>query len=164
MKATALAMIACAVMAACGCVERKMMIRSEPEGAPVWVNEACAGTTPLEYPFAFYGTSGIRVGPLRDPQDRLLFKEAQVTYKADAPWYETFPIDFFFEVLWPGTLTDVHQVPEVKLQPAPPAEAKANPQEVQDLIKRAENFRTRALEPVPDEPPAQQPVSPRPPG
>jgi len=151
MKVRALLMLVCAA-AACGCVERKMMIRSEPAGAPVWVNDAYAGTTPLEYRFAFYGTSGIRVGPVRDAQDKLLFQEAQVNYEADAPWYETFPIDFFFEVLWPGKLTDVHEVPEVKLPAAPPTEAQVPPPQVQALIKRGEDFRKRALAPVPDDP------------
>ncbi len=150
MKVRALLMLVCAA-AACGCVERKMMIRSEPEGAPVWVNDAYAGTTPLEHHFAFYGTSGIRVGPIRDAEDRLLFQEAKTEYDAAAPWYETFPIDFFAEVLWPGTLTDVHEVPEVKLPPAPPAAEQVDPEQVQSLLKRGEDFRQRALEPVPDD-------------
>jgi hypothetical protein len=151
MRATGCLLLACA-LAACGCVERKMMIRSEPEGAPVWVNETYAGTTPLEYKFAFYGVHGIRVGPVRDEKDRLLFQEAHVNYEADGPWYETFPIDFFFEVIWPGTLTDTHLVPDIKLPLAPAATKEANPAEVQALRDRAEAFRKRALEPVPDEP------------
>ena len=151
MKIRALLVLMCAA-AACGCVERKMMIRSEPEGAPVWVNEAYAGVTPLEHHFSFYGTYGIRVGPIRDAQDRLLFQEAQVRYDAEAPWYETIPIDFFAEVLWPGTLQDVHEVPGIKLPAAPPVAEQIDPAKVQSLLKRGQEFRQKALEPVPDDP------------
>jgi hypothetical protein len=108
--------------------------------------------TPLEYPFAFYGTSSIRVGPVRDARDRLVFQESRVTYEADAPWFETFPIDFFFEVLYPGTMTDAHEVPEITLPPAKPVAQEVDPQEVQELIERGTEFRKRALEPVPDDP------------
>ena len=51
-----------------GCVERKMYIRSEPGGAPVWLDETYAGVTPLEHPFVHYGVRRVRVGPLRDEQ------------------------------------------------------------------------------------------------
>jgi len=137
---------------ACGCVERRMVIRSRPAGAPVWVNEAYAGVTPLEHPFAHYGVSSIRVGPVRDAEDRLLFHEAQVLYEAEAPWFEKFPIDFFFEVLYPGTMTDVHEVPEVELVPAKELTEEEVAPRVESVLKSAEEFRRRALEPVPDAP------------
>ncbi len=154
MKIRALLVLMCAA-AACGCVERKLMIRSEPEGAPVWVNEAYAGVTPLEYHFAFYGTNGIRVGPIRDAQDKLLYHEVQTRYAARAPWYEIIPIDFFVEVLWPFTVTDVHEVPEIKLPPAPPVPEQVDPAQVKSLMERGEEFRQKALEPVPDDPAGQ---------
>lgn len=143
------------VALACGCVERTMVIRSDPPGAPVWVNEDYAGTTPLVHPFAFYGTSSVRVGPVRDEKDNLLYHETQVLYDAEAPWYETIPIDFLAEVLYPGTLKDVHEVPEIKLPAAKPAEAEVDEQQVQQVLQKAEQFRERALEPVPDTPSGQ---------
>ena len=165
-------MLVCGVAAACGCVERKMVIRSDPPGAPVWINEAYAGTTPVEHPFAFYGVNGIRVGPIRDSQDRLVYDEAVVRYETKAPWYETFPIDFFFEVLDPHTLTDVHMVPEITLPRATPPAEQMDEQKMKEVLDKGTEFRKRALQPVPDEPltkpaaPAKPatPVTPRPPG
>lgn len=166
MSARALLLLVCGVAAACGCVERKMLIRSDPPGAPVWVNETYAGITPVEFPFVFYGVNGIRVGPMRDKQDRLVWEETSVLFAAKQPWYEGFPIDFFFEVLYPFTRTDVQTVPEIKLLPAKPPEEKVDEERMKALHDKATEFRKRALQPVPEEPvtKTEPPVSPRPPG
>ena len=47
-----------------GCVERKFMIRSEPEGARVRVNGVLRGVTPLEIPFNDYGVVRLETEPL----------------------------------------------------------------------------------------------------
>jgi hypothetical protein len=137
-----------------GCVERKMVIRSEPAGAPVWVNEQYAGTTPLEHPFAHYGVNGLRVGPLRDRDDKITHLEVESTYDAVHPWYETIGIDFFAEVLYPGKLTDVHEVPVVVLPSAAEQPQQDLDRASDELIERADEYRQRALTPVPEGPPS----------
>lgn len=130
-----------------------MLVRSEPPGAPVWIDGHYVGVTPLEHGFAHYGTSQLRVGPLRDEHDRLQYAEQARLVEIEAPWYETFPIDFVFEVLLPVRLVDEHDAGEFVLEPAgdqPPAEGR-----VEDIRARAEAFRSRALAPIPEEPPAQ---------
>ncbi len=132
----------------CGCVERTLLIESKPAGAPVWVNEHYVGVTPLEHSFAHYGVNGIRVGPVRNERDEVQYLSRQLSYDADAPWYQTFPLDFVFEVLYPGTLRDVHRVPFVELPPA--GKPTYDEADMQQLLERAEDYRSRSLQPVPD--------------
>lgn len=86
-----------------GCVERTLVIRSEPSGARVVVNGRPAGVTPVTFPFETYGTFEV-VARLRG-HHRL---RAEVPAKA--PWYEHIPMDYFVESLWPFTVHDVHEV------------------------------------------------------
>lgn len=87
MRATtaAAALLTVSLIVACGCVERRINIRSDPartqvkllgtdvkdartwvEGAPVWVDEEYVGLTPVSYRFSHYGRRRIRVGPIRE--------------------------------------------------------------------------------------------------
>lgn len=148
-----------ALLAGAGCVERKMLIRSEPSGVPVWVDERYAGTTlpdgPLEYPFAHYGTRRIRVGPLRDENEKLVYHEMQRVVDIEPPWYETFPIDFFFEVLLPWRLTDEHVLPVFALKKAEEGPQRYDRERIQELREQAEAFRERALRTIPEEAPSE---------
>ena len=137
-----------------GCVERKMLIRSDPPGAPVWVDEQCVGDTPLEYPFAHYGARRVRVGPVRDADGNVEYTEKERVALIEAPWYETFPLDFFFEVVYPGRLTDVHDLGVFELEPVGADPERHGPERVQQVLDRAEEFRKRALSSVPEEAPA----------
>lgn len=146
------------MLAVAGCVERKMYIRSEPTGAPVWLDEAYAGDTPVEHSFVHYGLRRVRVGPLRDEEGLLTHLEQEVEWEVEPPWYEAFPIDFFFEVLYPTMLVDEHELPLVVLPEVPiltldevDAQAEA---ETAELIKRAAKFREEALSGIPEEAPA----------
>ncbi|MFW6188839.1 MAG: PEGA domain-containing protein [Planctomycetota bacterium] len=154
MRNTALLVLALGVLA-CGCVERRLLIRSDPPGAPVRVNEKRVGRTPVDYDFAHYGTSSIRVGPIRDEQDRITHLEQTKTYRAEAPWYETFPIDFFFEVLYPGRLVDEHRVPRFDLVAEAEHTSRYEKEGPRPLLERARSYRERALSPVPEEAPAE---------
>lgn len=95
------------------CVERGLVVRSDPPGARIFLDGAPRGETPAAIPFTYYGTREV---VLRAPGR----KTKRVVVHLDAPWYELMPIDFFAEVLWPGTIRDEHVV-EVVLEPAPPA-------------------------------------------
>jgi hypothetical protein len=70
-----------------GCIQRTLVITSEPEGAIVWLNDVEVGRTPLETGFTFYGNYDVRL--------RKEGYEPLVTHKvASTPLYEYPPIDF----------------------------------------------------------------------
>jgi len=145
-----IAVMALAGLAAAGCVERRLLIRSEPAGAPVWIDEVRVGQTPLTYSFTHYGERRIRVGPLRDEADTLTYTETEGIVRLAAPWYERFPLGFFAEVLWPAKLTDEHRV-AFELQPASAGARHYGEERAREEVKRAEEFRQKALSPVPEE-------------
>ena len=157
-----------------GCVERKMLIRSDPPGAPVWVDEKAVlqselseqkvpfearpapeaetliATTPIEYPFKHYGCRRVRVGPIRDEADKVLFLATEREVDIVPPWYQKFPIDFFVEVLWPWTLVDTHVIEIQLTRPSPPP-ALSEEERAEAVVREAEEFREKALHPTPEE-------------
>jgi hypothetical protein len=80
------------IVAITGCVERKLTVNSEPEGALVYLNNLEVGRTPITREFTWYGNADVQ-----------LRKEGYATLKTDkqitAPWWQWPPIDFFAEVL-----------------------------------------------------------------
>jgi hypothetical protein len=134
-----------------GCVERKLIIESDPPGAPVYVDEDFAGVTPLDYPFAHYGTRSVRVGPIRNEHGRVTHLEAERVFDIDWPYYQAFPLDFFYEVLYPETLVDEHRLPAFVLEPVESDESTAT-LSIDELRDKANVFRRRALTQVPEEP------------
>lgn len=74
----------CAAATLAGCVERRIMITSEPTDALVYLNDLEVGRTPLEVDFTYFGVYDIRI--------RKEGYEPLVTSReAEAPFYE-----------WPG--------------------------------------------------------------
>ncbi len=144
------ALLAVVLLAGAGCVERMMFIRSDPPGAPVWVDEQYVGLTPVEHEFAHYGWRRVRVGPIRDEQDKVRWREQQRVVQVPAPWYETFPLDFFFEVIYPFRLSDVHELAAFELVPGRSADQPYSEQDTEQLLRQAEEFRRNALTPVPE--------------
>jgi len=131
----------------CGCVERKMLIRSDPSGAPVWIDEKSVGTSPVDYTFIHYGRRRIRVGPIRDEEDKVAYPAVEREVEIVAPWYQKFPTDFFFEVLYPRTLVDEH---EIRITLTPAAELPPGKEGEAEILDRAEEFREGALAPPPE--------------
>ncbi len=86
-----------------GCVERTLIIRSDPVGAEVIVNGEPSGLTPVRIPFHTYGTFEVIAS---HPGHHRLREAVPVK----PPWYETMPLDFFVENLWPFTVRDDHAV------------------------------------------------------
>jgi len=94
---------------ALGCVERKLHIRTEPEGAVVAVNGTEIGTTPLEWPFHHYGSVRVTF--------RLKGHETeQRIVKLKMPWYEYPFLDLFSDVVIPTTIENDHYV-EITMRP-----------------------------------------------
>ncbi len=92
-----------------GCVERSLLIRTEPQGARVFLNGQDKGVTPAEIPFDFYGTWDLQIrmeeNELRGSRS---LKPIREKVRLSRPWHQVFPLDFFSEVLWPGTISVEH--------------------------------------------------------
>ena len=95
--------IAVAGMALGGCVERRLVIGSDPEGALVLLNDHEIGRTPISVPITWYGDYDIRlryeknVGTAEDPKLVRYYLHAHQT--TVAPWYEIIPLDLAAELL-----------------------------------------------------------------
>ena len=77
-------------MLCCGCVQRRMIIRSIPEGAFVMVDGQSVGSTPLSVPYTYYGTRDIKL-------ERDGYKTINVQQRFDPQWYQTFPVSLLSE-------------------------------------------------------------------
>jgi hypothetical protein len=75
-----------------GCVERRLTVTSEPEGALAYLNNQEIGRTPVTRDFNWYGNFDVQ-----------LRKEGYQTRKTSkhvtAPWWQWPPIDLLAEVL-----------------------------------------------------------------
>lgn len=137
------AVAAASLLGAAGCVERKMLLRSDPPGAMITLDgQALEKRTPAEVPFDFGGTRAVT---LSLPGHRVLETTAELT----DPWFTYFPLDLGAEFLWPGTIEDV-QTFDWKLEPYAPqltpdlkAEAKKR---LSELKLRAEEYRAGGSE------------------
>jgi hypothetical protein len=124
-----------------GCVERRMMIRSDPPGARVYVDDYDVGVTPTSASFTYYGRRKIRL--VKDGYETLT-----VLQPVWPPWYEVPPLDFFSENLVPGQLRD-QRVFTYQLRPQVLVQT-------DQLLARAEQLRRGAQPAVPGQamPPA----------
>ncbi len=149
-QAAVLAAAVITAVAASGCVQRRMTIRSNPPGALVYVDDYQIGTTPVSHDFVYYGTRKIRL--VKDGYETLTVRQP-----FPMPWYEIFPLDFVTENLIPWEIRDERAV-ELAMQPAA-----STPPEL--VVARAEQVRLAAgsLPPVAARSiPQQIPASPPP--
>lgn len=125
-----------------GCVERILQVRSDPSEASVYINGEPAGATPLEHSFDHYGTFEVAL------HAKGYFSQRVLKF-VGPPWYETFPLDFFSELIVPWTIRDTHTV-EVRMLSLPEDVQKGRvDSERQDLKKKAAALR-EILEPEQD--------------
>lgn len=127
-----------------GCVERKLTIGSDPEGAILLLNDVEVGRTPVTVPFTWYGDYDVRLRyekKLGTPEDPKIVRYYLHTHRQTVtPWFETIGVDLFAD-LSPQTYVD-HQVwafaiPEVEEPTDPEAVKRADA----DLIKRAQDMK-----------------------
>ena len=90
-------------MALTGCVRRRLMVRSNPPGAMVYVDNQPVGTTPCATDFIYYGTREIRL--IKPGYETLTVKQP-----IPAPWYEIPPLDFISENVFPQKIQDYRTV------------------------------------------------------
>jgi len=123
-----------ACLLATGCVQRRMMIRSNPPGATLYVDDYEIGVTPIAVDFTYYGTRKIRL--VKDGYETLT-----ILQPVPPPWYEIVPLDFFAENVVPGELRDWREF-AYQLRPqivVPPDQ----------LLSRAEQLRRSQPQPLP---------------
>lgn len=97
----------CLALAVCtllpGCLRRRLMVRSNPPGAMVYVDNQPIGTTPCATDFVYYGTREIR---LVKPG----YETLTVNQPIPVPWFEIPPIDFVSENVVPNKIQDYRTV------------------------------------------------------
>ena len=74
----------------CGCVQRRLIIRSVPEGAFVQIDGQSVGATPLSVPYTYSGTRDIKL-------ERDGYRTINVQQRIDPKWYQTFPASLISE-------------------------------------------------------------------
>jgi hypothetical protein len=82
-----------------GCVQRRFLIRSQPEGALATIDHQTIGLTPVSVPFTYYGTREIQL-------EKDGYKTVKVKQRFRPPWYGTFPVSLITENFWPRELRD----------------------------------------------------------
>ena len=120
-------MLACFICS--GCIERTLVIESDPPGAAVRVDGDDCGTTPAIVPFTTYGKRQVYL------QKEGHFSHSEVV-RVSPPVYAWFPLDFVFDVLWPFTIRD-EQTFKFTLQPIELGDLKALESRAQEFTERA---------------------------
>ena len=85
-----------------GCVERKLTINTEPQGAIVALNDEEIGISPVTIEFNWYGDYNIRI-------EKQGYETLNTHRKLKGPVHDRFPFDFMYEVLWPGRVIDEYE-------------------------------------------------------
>ena len=135
-------LVACAALA--GCVERRMVIVTEPYGAIVYDERNLPlGASPADRTFTYYGKYRFRI--VKDGYETLV-----VTENVKAPFYQWFGFDFVSENLIPWTIRDVRYF-RYQLQPAPIVPPEMLLQQAQQLQAQGRLIGTGAS-PIPPSP------------
>src|SRR6516225_8984761 len=118
-----------------GCVHRVMTVKSEPDGALVYMNEQEIGRTPLTKEFLWYGN-----------YDVVVRKDGYATLKTQTPvmppLWQIIPIDLVTDLM---PLTDEHKL-VYHLQPAPPSDPAAlmaHAEDMREMLESSEHTKTK---------------------
>jgi hypothetical protein len=127
-----ISLIVAAVLSAslvAGCVERKLTINTEPQGAIVTLNEQQVGTSPVTVSFSWYGNYQVRIQ--KDGYETL-----DTSRKLKAPLIDYPPFDLCAELLYPGVITNSYEWSFDLAPKVYPARA--------ELIEKADTLRSEA--------------------
>ena len=80
------------------CVQRRIVITSDPPAAAVMLNDTDVGLTPLEVDFTYFGVYDVQI---RRPG----YEPLLTTAHARAPWYETPGVDIISQAIPPTDRT-----------------------------------------------------------
>jgi len=109
-----------------GCVERKLTINTEPQGALVMLNDEEIGTSPVTVSFEWYGDYWVRIS-------KQGYETLNTHRKLKGPWYDKFPFDFFAQIISPDRIIDSYEW-TFKLEPKKQIDR-------EELIKKAEELK-----------------------
>ncbi len=98
----AYAIIGFVTIALAGCVERRLTINTEPQGAMVVLNDQEIGTSPVTVSFNWYGDYWVRLS-------KEGYEMLNTHRKLKAPIHDYFPLDFVTEVLYPGRIVNAYE-------------------------------------------------------
>jgi len=85
-----------------GCVERRLTINTEPQGAIVVLNDEEIGISPVTVSFEWYGDYDVRIS-------KEGFETLKTHRKLKGPLYDRFPFDFFASCLYPKRIVDSYE-------------------------------------------------------
>jgi hypothetical protein len=88
MRKHSLFVLCVAIVIFAGCVERRLTINTQPQGALVVLNDEEIGVSPVTVPFNWYGDYNVRIS-------KEGFQTLKTHRELKAPWYDAFPFDFF---------------------------------------------------------------------
>lgn len=91
-----------AIMILSGCVERKLTINTKPQGALVLLNDEEIGISPVTVPFEWYGDYNVRIS-------KGGYETLKTHRKLKGPWYDSFPFDFFAQLVVPKRIVDSYE-------------------------------------------------------
>ncbi len=94
------------------CVERRLLVRTDPPGAEVTVNGEKVGRAPAVWRFDHYGKVLVEV-------EKAGYEPVQQVVALRSPWYQKPGIDFFADVLVPARIHDEHEI-DLRLEPLRP--------------------------------------------
>ena len=97
------------VVSLTGCIQRRFIIRSQPEGASVMIDHIPVGQTPLSVPYTYSGTREFQL-------EKAGYKTVKVQENFQPTWYERFPVSFVTENFWPNEIRD-ERLLEFQLEP-----------------------------------------------
>jgi hypothetical protein len=109
-----------------GCVERKLTINTQPQGALVVLNDEEIGESPVTVNFNWYGDYSVRLS-------KEGFQTLKTHQELKGPWYDSFPWDFFAQIVYPDRIVDSYEW-TFDLSPSQPV----SPEE---LIQSAQNLK-----------------------
>jgi hypothetical protein len=95
--------LAVAILLPSGCVRRRLLVRSNPVGATVHVDNQLIGVTPCAVDYVYYGTREVR---LSAPG----YETLTVNQPIPTPWYQYPGLDFISENLIPTTIHDTRTI------------------------------------------------------
>jgi hypothetical protein len=118
-----------------GCVERSLVIRSDPPGAEVYIDGERKGMTPHTEKYVWYGTREVTLV-------KSDYRSHREMVELHAPWWQVFPFDLITDVVLPLTLTDKVEL-DIKLHKEPP-----KARGMDETLERANEAREKSRRPV----------------
>jgi len=108
-------------------VQRRLIVKTQPEGAAVSIDRQPVGYSPVSVPFTYYGTRDVQI-------EKDGYKPIRVQERLDPKWYNRFPISFFTENFSPREIRD-QRIIDFQLQPKTMTSEN-------ELLDRANDLRT----------------------